>query len=311
MTPGELLVQIRVKGMDCSEEVAVVRQALEPLSGVIGLNADVAQGIVTVRISPTGPSPEMMVAAITRGGLGAEVVTAAGRPEQTVWTRRWRDILAAVATAAIIAGASWHAVWGGFSAIFTNTNIPWLTQAWYALAIILSVGPLMPRAWGAVRSLRLDMNVLMVIAVIGAISLGDWFEAAAVSTLFSWSLVLEGWTARRAGRAIADLMKSAPKRARIRATAAAAERDVPVTEVRSGDVVIVRPGETIPIDGRIVSGGSSINQAPITGESVPVVKTVGATVFAGCVNGEGALEIEMTGAAGDTMLACFARMVAE
>jgi Zn2+/Cd2+-exporting ATPase len=297
--------------MDCSEEVAVVRNAVEPLSGVTGISADIAQGIVTIRITKQGPSMAAVVAAITRSGLGAEPVTAAPSAPQSTWARQWREILTAIAGGSILLGATLHASQAGFAAVFADAGIPWWSQALYALAIVVSVGPLLPRAWGAIRGVRLDMNVLMVVAVIGAVVLGDWFEAATVGTLFALSLVLESWTARRAGRAIADLLKSTPQLAHLRATAGAPERDVPVAEVGVGSIVIVRPGETIPVDGRIQSGTSSINQAPITGESVPVSKTVGGAVFAGCVNGEGALEIETTEPAGDTMLARIARMVAE
>ena len=297
--------------MDCSEEVAVVRKALDQLPGVTGMSADIAQGIVTVNVVTNGPSDETVVETIRRSGLGADAVGTSPLPPASLWTRQWREILTASAGVAILVGAGIHSAQAGFSAVFADAGIPWVSQALYGLAIIITVGPLLPRAWGALRSLRLDMNVLMVIAVIGAIALGDWFEAATVGTLFALSLVLESWTARRAGRAIADLLKASPQRARLRATADAPERDVPVAEVGVGSVVIVRPGETIPVDGKIQSGTSNINQAPITGESVPVSKTAGATVFAGCVNGEGALEIETTQPAGDTMLAKIARMVAE
>lgn len=304
-------LRIRIRGMDCSEEVAVVRKALDQLPGVTGMSADIAQGIVTVSVTSNGPSAETVVEAIRHSGLGADAVGTALPPPADLWTRQWREILTTVAGAATLAGAGIHAAHAGFSAVFADAGIPWVSQALYGLAIMITVGPLLPRAWGALRSLRLDMNVLMVVAVIGAIALGDWFEAATVGTLFALSLVLESWTARRAGRAIADLLKASPQRARLRATTDAPERDVPVAEVGVGSVVIVRPGETIPVDGTILSGTSNLNQAPITGESVPVSKTAGATVFAGCVNGEGALEIETTQPAGDTMLAKIARMVAE
>lgn len=309
--PGGLQLQVRIRGMDCSEEVAVVRHAVEPLPGVTGISADIAQGIVTVRVTSQGPSMDAVIAAITRSGLGAEPVTAAEGSPQGVWARQWREILTAIAGGSIVLGASVHAAHAGFRAVFADAGIPWISQGLYGLAILVSVGPLLPRAWGAIRGLRLDMNVLMVIAVVGAVALGDWFEAATVGTLFALSLVLESWTARRAGRAIADLMKSSPQRARVVGTAGSGETEIPIADVAVGSIVIVRPGETIPMDGRIRSGTSNINQAPITGESVPVSKTVGAEVFAGCVNGEGALEIETTQPAGDTMLARIARMVAE
>ena len=318
--------RIRIRGMDCAEEVAVVRQAVESMTGVTGVTADIAQGLVAVSIAAGGPDMGQVVAAIRRSGLKADPVAAGAAPTKSLWQRHVREILTSAAGLAITLGAALHAHDGGFAAVFADEGIPLASRLLYAVAIVVSVGPLLPRAWGAVRSRRLDMNVLLVVAVSGAVALGNWFEAATVGTLFALSLVLESWTARQAGRAIADLMKSAPQTARLKATAASgataatgaavetvatAERDVPIAEVGAGAIVIVRPGEIIPVDGLIQSGTSNINQAPITGESVPVSKTVGGRVFAGCVNGEGALEIEVTGAAGDTMLASIARMVAE
>ncbi len=315
--------RIRITGMDCAEEVTVVRQAVESMAGVTGVTADIAQGLVSVSIAAGGPDMERVVAAIRQSGLKADPVAAGAAPTKSLWQRHVREILTSAAGLAITLGAALHAHDGGFAAVFADSGIPLASRLLYAVAIVVSVGPLLPRAWGAVRSRRLDMNVLLVVAVSGAVALGNWFEAATVGTLFALSLVLESWTARQAGRAIADLMKSAPQTARLKATAASgatvaavatvatAERDVPIAEVGAGAIVIVRPGEIIPVDGLIQSGTSNINQAPITGESVPVSKTVGGRVFAGCVNGEGALEIEVTGVAGDTMLASIARMVAE
>lgn len=309
--PEQGKLHIRIRGMDCSEEVAVVRHAVEPLPGVTGLAADIAQGLVTVSVSPKGPSMETVLSAIAKSGLGAEAANGSAPVRKSLWDARWREILTSLAALAIIAGACIHGAQAGVRAVFADAGIPWISQALYGLAIVVTVGPLLPRAWGAIRGLRLDMNVLLVIAVIGAVALGDWFEAAAVGTLFALSLVLEAWTARRAGRAIADLMKSTPQQARVKDASGSGEREVPIADVSVGSIVIVRPGETIPMDGQIRSGSSSINQAPITGESVPVTKSVGAEVFAGCVNGEGALEIETTQPAGDTMLARIARMVSE
>jgi Cd2+/Zn2+-exporting ATPase len=296
--------------MDCPEEVAVVRKALEPMAGVRGFVTDLSTGIATVTVDAAGPTSEQLAAAIRSHGLGSEPVGADGPRPETWWSRHGRATLTIVAGTLIGLGLSLHAAATGLANALGDAGMPVTARLAYGVAIVLSVGPILPRAWGALRSRRLDMNVLMVIAVIGAVGLGDWFEAATVSTLFALSLVLETWTARRAIGAIAALLGSTPTTARIR-EADGTERDVPVVAIPVGARVIVKPGDTIPVDGRIAAGTTSINQAPITGESLPVTATIGAEVFAGCVNGDGAIEITASTQAGDTLLARIARLVTE
>ena len=158
------------------------------------------------------------------------------------------------------------------------------------------------------RRLRPDINLLMVVAVAGAIGIGEWFEAAAVSFFFALALALEAWSLGRARRAVAALMELASTIARVR------HSDGNETEVTAGDVevgahIVVRPGDKIPLDGLVFAGESEVKQAPITGESVPVPVEPGKEVFAGTINGEGALEIQTTKAAQDTTLARIIRMV--
>ncbi|RMD64737.1 MAG: cadmium-translocating P-type ATPase, partial [Alphaproteobacteria bacterium] len=155
-----------------------------------------------------------------------------------------------------------------------------------------------------------DMNLLMVIAVAGAIVIGEWFEAATVSFLFALSLLLESWSIARARHAIAQLLDLAPPIVRLKHDSGE-ETQVPASTVAVGSRFIVKPGERIPLDGRVVAGISAVNQAPITGESLPVPKEPGSDVFAGTINGEGALEIESTRAVGDTTLARIIRLIEE
>ena len=163
------------------------------------------------------------------------------------------------------------------------------------------------RALRAIRRRVLDINTLMVIAVAGAAILGDWFEAAAVVWLFAVAQELEVLSMDRARHAIRRLMTLAADTATVRRDGA--EMQVRAEEVRAGDHVIVRPGERFAVDGLVRTGVSSVNQAPVTGESWPVEKTAGATVFAGTINGSGALEIEATRAAADSTLARIVRLV--
>ncbi len=168
---------------------------------------------------------------------------------------------------------------------------------------------LLPKAWNALRRLRPDINLLVVIASIGASIIGEWVEASAVVFLFGVAEWLEGWANRRARRATEALLELAPKIALVKREGRFVE--VPVDQVVLGETVATRSGMNIPLDGEVISGESAVNQAPITGESVPVDKKPGDTVFAGTINGEGSLEIKVTKTTGDTTLAKIIRLVAE
>jgi Cd2+/Zn2+-exporting ATPase len=168
---------------------------------------------------------------------------------------------------------------------------------------------LLPKAWRAIIRLRPDINLLVVIAAVGASVIGEWVEAAAVVFLFGVAEWLEGWADRRARRAVEALLEIAPKTATVNRGGNFVE--VPAGEVKVEEIVAVKSGMSIPLDGEVIRGDSAVNQAPITGESVPVDKKPGDTVFAGTINGEGSLEIRVTKAVGDTTLARIIRLVKE
>ncbi|MEK7952661.1 heavy metal translocating P-type ATPase [Luteolibacter soli] len=186
----------------------------------------------------------------------------------------------------------------------------WLKTAAFALATIAGGLLVFPAAWKALLGRRLDMNVLMAVAVIGAWVIGEHGEAAAVVFLFSLSELLESWAGTRARRAVAALLDLSPPTAVVVGDDGS-EREVKVAEVEKGSKVRVRSGSRIPLDGEVISGSSSVNQAPITGESVPVDKAPGDPVFAGTVNGEGSLEVCVTKAASESTLARIIQLVGE
>ncbi len=185
----------------------------------------------------------------------------------------------------------------------------WITAATAIAAMLAGGWFLLPKAWRAVLRLRPDINLLVVIAAVGASIIGEWVEAAAVVFLFGVAEWLEGWADRRARRAVEALLEIAPKTAVIKRGDQFVE--APVEEAKIGDVVAVKSAMRIPLDGEVVSGESAVNQAPITGESVPVDKKSGDQVFAGTINGEGSLEIRVTKIAGDSTLARIIRLVKE
>lgn len=161
----------------------------------------------------------------------------------------------------------------------------------------------------AARNLRFDIDFLMVVAAIGAAVLGHWVEGALLLFLFSLGHALEHYAMDRARHAIQALGEITPKTARVQRDGR--ETEVPVEELLRGDVVIVRPGERVPIDGEVIDGQSAVDQSPITGESVPVEKGPGEEVFAGTVNGESTLEIMVTRLARDSTMSRVIQMVEE
>jgi Cd2+/Zn2+-exporting ATPase len=310
----------KVHGLDCAEEVAVLKREVGPVvGGEDHLTFDILRGKMTIAAPPDEVPPEVIVRAVTRAGLRAEVwreqaPTAAPR---RFWERRGRRVLTAASGLLTVAGFLVHALLaGGLRAAVGSEglglvhHVPPAAQALYALGILAGLWLVLPKAWLALRRLRPDMNLLMTVAVFGAVVLGEWFEAATVAFLFALSLTLEAWSVGRARRAVEALLDLAPPGVRL-VRPGGSEEVVAPERVPVGSLFLVRPGERIPLDGRVVRGSSGVNQAPITGESVPALKNPGDPVFAGTVNGEGALEVESTKPAGETTLAHIIRLVGE
>lgn len=186
----------------------------------------------------------------------------------------------------------------------------WLPIAAYAAATLAGGLLVFPAAWGALKKFRLDINVLMAVAVSGAWIINQGAEAASVVFLFSLSELLESWAAGRARKAVDALLKLSPPTAIVR-NADGSEHEIPVAEVAVDREILIKSGSRIPLDGEVVSGNSTVNQAPITGESIPVEKQPGDPVYAGTVNGEGSLVVRVTKPASESTLARIIQLVAE
>lgn len=299
--------ELRVHGMDCAEEVTLLKRELIPLLGDEDrLGFDLLNGKLTVDTSSLYVSRTDLLAAIERTGLKSEPWQKddAARKDQSFWKQHQRSILTSVSGLLGLSGVVFQMAAG------ESEFVPIASIALYSIGIVAGLLMVLPKAWRSLISLRPDMNLLMSVAVIGAVLIGEWFEGATVAFLFSFSLLLESWSVGRARRAIASLMDLSPPTAHLRDQAGEV-KDVPPSDVQVGSTVVVRPGEKIPLDGRVLAGISGVNQAPITGESVPVEKEAGDEVFAGSINGDGLLEIETTKAVDDTTLARIIKMVGD
>jgi Zn2+/Cd2+-exporting ATPase len=230
-------LRFRVRGMDCADEVVVLKRELGPLAGgEQNLAFDILNGKMTVA---AGLSPEAVVAAVGRTGMKAELWAdgAPPSPEDGSWLRSRQTALTITSGILALAGFVWHVMAAGGVSMALGSEgmgvghgVPGPARVLYALGILAGAWHVLPKASYAARRLRPDMNLLMTIAVLGAVAIGEWFEAATVSFLFALSLALESWSVGRARRAVAALLTLAPPTARLR-DPDGSEREVPPADV--------------------------------------------------------------------------------
>jgi Cd2+/Zn2+-exporting ATPase len=284
----------KIEGMDCHEEVAILERRLQKLNGLEALDADVVGQRLRIKYDAAKLTTAGIAEAVAQTGMRVWLEHEASRPSSA---SPWRERLVALSGAALGIGLLLQ-----FAGV---AGAPlWVS---YLAAIVLGGVYTARRALGSLRAHVLDIHVLMLVAVAGAMALGEWSEGASVVFLFALAQVLESRAMERARGAIGALMDLAPAEALVHRDGA--DVRVPVDEVRIGDVVVVRPGEKLPLDGKVLAGASHVNQAPVTGESLPVEKTAGDEVFAGTINGRGALEVEVTRLRRDSTLARIIHLV--
>ena len=279
----------KIDGMDCREEVAILERRLKPLPGLEDIVPDLVGQRLRVRYDAAKLSTAAIVEAVAQTGMRA-------------WLEHEAPVghtAAATARQALVV-ASGLALAAGLLVEFLGFPLP-LVRGTFLLSILTGGIYTARRAWAATRVMSLDINVLMLVAVVGAMIIGEWSEGATVTFLFAFAQILEARSMDRARNAIRALMDLTPPEAVVRR--AGQETRVRVDDVRVAEILLVKPGEKIPLDGVVVSGASPVNQAPITGESLPVEKSVGDDVFAGTINGYGALDIRVTHLRRDTTLA--------
>lgn len=283
------LVELTVGGMDCAACAAAIEKAVGPLPGVREVRVDVMKG--SVRVARDGHRGQADIARAIRGA-GYTVQKDAKAPAPSLVPRAWT------------AGGS-----GLLMALGLVAGEPPLAIPLLVLSAAAGAWFVVPRGIRALRVGSFDINLLVILASLGAMIIGEWGEAAAVMFLFAIAQLLETWAMGRARRAIQALMQLAPSEASVRRDGSL--MTVPVSTVKPGEVIVVRPGERMPLDGIVLAGESAVDQSTITGESLPVDKDAGDEVFAGTINGHGALDVRVTSHAEDTTLARIMHAVEE
>ncbi len=286
---------LRIDGMDCPTCATVIEHALSRMEGV--LEASVSYAAERLRLEYD--SQKIARAAIVQRiqALGYAVLE---EGHEAGWFAEHRELVfSGVAGLLLLAG--WLA---GLAGAPRMLSLGLLLGAYAAGGFYT-----LRDAWQSVKSRSFDIDTLMIVAAAGAAALGAWAEGALLLFLFSLGHALEHMAMDRARKAIEALADLAPKTAIVQRDGA--EIEVRVEALQRGDQVIVKPGQRIPADGQVASGNSAVDQAPITGESMPVDKQPGDRVFAGTVNGEGVLTIEVTKLAQESTLSRMVTMVAE
>ena len=285
---------LKIEKMDCPTEEGLIRKRLQKTPGISGMEFNLVQRTLTLAHEPQALQPAL--AALKEIGMPAQVPAelapaAPSAGEKVGAVPGWLSLTASGVAALAAEIVEWSL--GGFH---------WATVALALLAIFTGGLPTYRKGWTALRNGNLNMNSLMSIAVTGAMAIGHWPEAAMVMFLFALAEVIEAKSLDRARRAIRDLMDLAPDTATV-LQPDGSWAEVDARQVPVGATVRVRPGEGLGLDGVVIDGNSTVDQAPITGESLPVEKAPGSHVFAGTVNQAGSFVYATTALSTDSTLA--------
>lgn len=298
-------VEVPIGGMDCNECAMHVRHAIEGVNGVQSCNVLLSAEKAIILLDPTRADLPAIQKAVEGAGYSVRVPEEE-TPQQAAFTKITRNVLTLIgvvfgAVLFIVVGGEWFGLFDKVTAI-----VPW--PVWLAL-ILIGGYPIFRNVIRATLKRQVISHTLMTVGVIAAIVVGQWTTALIVVFFMRVGEYAEQFTAERGRKALKDLTKMAPTRAHLLVDGE--ERDVPVGDVRVGDVVVVRPGEQIPVDGAVVDGHATINQAAITGESMPVEAGPGSTVYAASLASLGSVRVRTTKVGADTTFGKVIRLVEE
>lgn len=309
----------RIVNMDCPMEEALIRKKLAGIPGITGLKFNLMQRVLTVDHNLL--STDSIVSALKAIDMTPEVVGGEEGHKGNVIPEPkipWKKLAIAGVFAAISEGFELICEWGarpfgldmGAWKLLGYPVLEWLTLIFALIAIALAGFTTYKKGWLAVSNLNLNINALMSVAVTGAVFIGQFPEAAMVMVLFNLSEAIEAKALDKARHAIKGLLDLTPDTATV-LQPDGSWQDIDVRSVAVGSRVRVKPGEKIALDGNVLSGSSTVNQAPITGESIPVEKVAGNPVYAGTINEAGSFEFEVTAPSTDSTLARIIHAVEE
>ena len=292
--------KLRVQNICCAMEIKLVQDSLEPLQGVSSIAVNVIGRVVYVHHDPEVTSATELVTTLNRMHLGASIMETGshnadkkneGLPHSLSLFLVYllvQSILMMIGVVAFFVKADWY--------------------QWVAIAeIVFGIPPVLKKASVSIKTLTLDINILILIAIAGTLAIQEWLEGAAVVYVFSFAEALQELCMHKVQRTISGLMLKAPQVAILADTGEC----VPVESVTIGTAIAVRPGELIPLDGVVVKGRAAVDESSVSGESVPLEKTVGAKVYSGTVNQNGYLEVETTSDATSCTVSKVAKLVQE
>lgn len=288
-----LTSEFHIQGMDCSSCALTIENHLKSVPFVKRVNVNFSTG--KAKIEHVGDT-ELIIKEVNKAGYKASLASNKRLHQQE--DRSGIKLL-------ILSGAF---LLLGFVGTLTDLN-PVLLTVLYALSIFVGGYKPAKSAFFAVKSGSLDMNVLMTAAVIGAAAIGEWLEGATVVWLFALGNVLQTRSLEKTRNSIRNLIDLAPPEAWVKSGNDLVKR--PVEDISVGQLIFVKPGDKIPLDGEVLKGESSVNQAPITGESIPVDKQTGDQVYAGTINEQGMLEIKVTKLVEDTTISKIIHLIEE
>jgi Zn2+/Cd2+-exporting ATPase len=295
---GKSKIIVNIDNIHCGDCALNIERSVEHLPGVLSAEVSYVLSSATIYYDPHRVQEDRIKKAITKPGYAVRETFA--ERTRTFWKERRTFIFLGLSGITLV--FSWILGWLGLGP-------PYLPTAFAIASLILGGYPIVKSAIQTLLIPDLNVDTLVSVAAISATAVGAYREAAAVLFIMLLGESLEGITVGKARKAIASLIQLSPKMAWVRR--GGEELQVPIEEVKIKEVVIVKPGERIPVDGRIISGSGSINESTLTGEAIPVEKEVGDKVYCGTFNESGSCEIEATQVADDTKLAQIKRLILE
>ncbi len=281
-------IALQIEGMECGCEATLIDRKMSALHGVRSHEINPVTHRLRVSYDPGATTIQDIIRSVSETGMRASLEKAQG-PRSTWWREKQQLALYGCGLLALVAFIS--------SKLGTS---PWVYNGIYVLSVLTGVYYPARKALIALMNLTPTIHLLMLIGSGGAMLLGLWGESAVLIFVYSLGDVLESYAVDKARGALRSLTELMPREALVRTEKGEVVR--PVEQVAVGDVVVVRPGERIPVDGRVVKGSSYVDQAAVTGEPIPVLREAGGEVFAGTINQNGSLEVEVQRGASDTML---------